>query len=159
MTTNRRLIGAAAFAVLLSLFQSADAAGIRPDQRNRNPRFRAPVLQNIDKVELLKVQKREPWEEGKVFKTLEGQEAQDLAALWRQQRFPRYSGSCFEPQFGIKFYLKGGIVLHTVVCFDCGTAMFYVPKDPYMIDFDLFRAPALKLKGVFLNAWRERADR
>lgn len=61
-------------------------------------------------------------------KTLKGTEAEDLAELWRSQKFAEKSGQyqalCHYPAFGFRFYRGSSLVFQTSLCFECSN--FYV---------------------------------
>ncbi|MFM7816707.1 MAG: hypothetical protein ACKPGI_07040 [Verrucomicrobiota bacterium] len=59
-------------------------------------------------------------------KTLTGQDAEALVAVWRSQEFGhRYQSMCHRPAFGLRFYRGSSLTFETSVWFRCRN--FYVP--------------------------------
>ncbi|MGV3531428.1 MAG: hypothetical protein ACO1QR_03600 [Chthoniobacteraceae bacterium] len=54
-------------------------------------------------------------------KSFRGDEAQEIARLWRAQRLhSRYMAGCFDPHHVLEFRSRGSTVCEAVVCFECG---------------------------------------
>ena len=62
--------------------------------------------------------------------TLAGEEAQELAHLWRRLRLHNESmAACYDPHHVIQFRAGGRILADAVVCFDCGNTS--LPACPF----------------------------
>jgi len=75
-------------------------------------------LPDIDKIELLKLKKIGDIWDGSIeaTKTVEGDEARRIAALWRTQKYLPYSASCHLPAYAIKFYSEGKVLAYATLC-------------------------------------------
>jgi hypothetical protein len=113
--------------------------------------FKAPVLKKVDKVELLSIYSRMGnVERVDATKTLEGQEAEKIAAVWRRQKIQDYSpSSCHQPPYALKFYEKDKVVLFVTVCWACRNVTFVVPQTKHWIRFDAESKEAQELREVF----------
>jgi len=131
----KTVIVAAARTVLcaLLLFSLAPSAAAR-QQRFRGKREARPYTQRlppVDKVELLKLEKREMWAEGdgvEATKTLEGAEARRVASLWRTQYYTPAAAICHYPPFAIKFYSKDRLLAYASLCWECDNISFITPR-------------------------------
>jgi len=80
-------------------------------------------LPPVDKVELMEI--GETAEGGDIrsiaaTKAVIGKQAQAIATLWRSQAFDyRYSATCHNPAYAIKFYSRGNVVLYASLCWEC----------------------------------------
>lgn len=53
-------------------------------------------------------------------KTVIGEQAEHLAALWRSREFKTGHAICHEPPYGLRFYSRGTLVCETSICWMCG---------------------------------------
>ena len=84
----------------------------------------------VDKIELLSLgQQAEMWD-GKIVasKTLDGDEARKVAALWRAQSYRPISAICHYPAFGIRFYSQGKLLVFATLCWECDNIGFVTPR-------------------------------
>lgn len=93
---------------------------------SRNFRDKLP---RVDKIELQKLKPADYGFRGVLeAKTIEGDEAQQIASLWRRQRFHSMAAFCHEPAFGIKFFSKGKTIMHASVCWACNNILIVEPE-------------------------------
>lgn len=97
---------------------SADA---RPFTRN---------LPSIDRVELMELDKVGDLWTGviKASKMIEGNEAQQVASLWRTQLYLPDSPICHNPAYAIKFFARDNPVAYASLCWECDNIEFLDPK-------------------------------
>jgi hypothetical protein len=87
-------------------------------------------------------------------KTITGQEAQDIVAVWRKQRFTRYTeAACHQPPYALEFYSKGRVVLFATICWMCNNVNFITPDIGQWVYFDSDSKEAEMLKAVFKKAF------
>ena len=117
--------------------------------------FRAPILRNIDKVELISIESRMGnIEKVNATKLVEGQEAQEILNLWRKQHFQGYSSAaCHQPPYAIRFYSRGKVVLFASVCWMCHNVTFIVPDKKNWIEFDAESKEGIMLRELFKKAF------
>ncbi len=86
-------------------------------------------LPDIDKIELLKLKKVGDLWDGSIeaTKTVEGDEARRIAALWRTQKYLPYTASCHLPAYAIKFYSEGKVLAYASLCWECDNIDFINP--------------------------------
>jgi hypothetical protein len=145
------------FVLNLALIVSLTAVYGQNNRRKskRENSFRAPVLRSIDKLELLSIDSL-GGDADKILatKTVDGQEAQRIAGVWRGQRLNGYSAAaCHEPSYAIKFYSRGKLILFASVCWDCHNISFMTPYINNWIEFDTDSKESLKLKEIFQKAF------
>lgn len=140
-------------ALLVSLTAVYGQNNKRKSKRGNS--FHAPVLRNIDKVELLRIDSTEGnIDDIGATKMVEGEEAQKIAAVWRGQRLMGISYvACHLPPYAIKFYEKGKLVLFASVCWECQNIGFETPLIKPYIEFDINSKQSLKLKEIFQKAF------
>ena len=116
-------------------------------------------LFNVDKVELLKLEKvGDSWKGNiEASKTLEGDEAKKFVSLWAAQSYDYLdSAICHTPSYGIKLYAKGELVTNATICWDCNNIEFLKPKWENTWGFDGTGAEGQELLQVFKEAFPEK---
>jgi hypothetical protein len=117
--------------------------------------FHAPVLGAIDRVEVLSIDDSGQ-DSGPILgtRTLKGARAQQVAALWRKQRFTGPSASaCHQPPFAVKFYSGNKVMLYATVCWGCSNVGFIVPDRKYRVKFLADSANGQLLYETFKKAF------
>jgi hypothetical protein len=112
-------------------------------------------LPNIDKIELLKLEKKGDLWTGEIeaSKTIEGDEAQKFAKLWRQQNYEPISAICHLPAYAVKFYAKDKLLTYATLCWDCNNIGFEEPKLNKTQGFDGDGRKGQKLLQIFKDAF------
>ena len=86
--------------------------------------------------------RRWPWSEDKRFvfkrKTIRGEEARKLAALWRRQTFLPGTIGCHEPGYVLRFYTGPLKRAEITLCWHCSNAAFPAVFDESLIVFEAF---------------------
>lgn len=154
MNTNR-LLKAVALLVLMILPAILVQAQTNRRTSQAKRAFRAPILTNIDKVELMSIESRMGnIEKVEATKLVEGQEAQNILAIWRKQKFSGYSAAaCHLPPYALRFYSKGQVVLFATVCWACHNVTFIVPNTKRWVDFKSDLQAAKLLREIFEKAF------
>ena len=126
MRRNLIIFGSLLLALCVASTQLAQS---RRFAGNKEARAYTRDLQAIDKLELLKLKKDGDLWNGEIesTKTVEGADAQTIAALWRSQTYLPYSAICHFPAYGIKFYAKSKLVVFATLCWDCDNIAFETP--------------------------------
>jgi hypothetical protein len=141
------------FCVALSVFgQSGKYQG------NRNVKALTRDLPTVDKIELLKLEKKGDLWTGNIEATkfIEANEAQKFAKLWRQQNYHSMSASCHLPAYAVKFYSKGKLLAYATLCWDCNNINFEEPNLGNTQGFDGDSRKGQKLLQVFKTAFSEK---
>lgn len=87
------------------------------------------TLPRIDRVELETYNVREVMVESIArTKIVEGRKARAIASLWRTQNYRSFNPICHYPQFGIKFYAKGRLILYASLCWSCDNIVILEPE-------------------------------
>lgn len=68
--------------------------------------------------------------------TLIGNEAQDVARLWRAQSFSSDSAICHNPGYAIKFYDRDVQILYATLWWECDNIEFLTPQLDKYVGFD-----------------------
>jgi hypothetical protein len=119
-----------------------------------------PVTRNlpaIERVELLKLKIEDNRWYGKIeaVKSLQGAEAQKVAALWRRQTFNQNMGVCHEPNYAIKFYAKGRLLAYASICWSCNNIYFITPKSKRTQSFAGYDSRGEQLSEIFRLAFAQ----
>ena len=155
MNTNRYSLKSVALLVLMIIPAIFVQAQTNRRRSQAKASFRAPILRNIDKVELMSIESRMGnVEKVDATKLVEGREAQNILAVWRKQKFSGYSAAaCHQPPYALRFYSKGKVVLFATVCWACHNVTFIVPDTKHWVDFKSDSQAAKLLREVFEKAF------
>ena len=153
MNTNKYLLKSVALLSLMIV--PAISVQAQANKRKSQVSFRAPILRNIDKVELMSIESRMgDVEKVDATKIVEGQDARNIFAIWRKQKFTGYSAAaCHQPPYALKFYSKGKVVLFATVCWACHNVTFIVPDTKHWVDFKSDAQAAKLLREIFEKAF------
>ena len=115
-------------------------------------------LPAVDKVELLKLEKKGDSWTGKIeaSKTLKANEAQKFAKLWRQQNYEPISAICHLPAYAVKFYAKDKLLTYATLCWDCNNIAFEEPRLDKTQGFAGDGSKGQKLLQIFKGAFPEK---
>jgi len=110
-------------------------------------------LPNIDKAELFKLKKHGDLWNGEIERDtiLVGNEAQDVARLWRAQSFSSDSPICHNPGYAIKFYDRDVQILYATLCWECDNIEFLTPQLDKYVGFDAQGAKGQELLKYLIN--------
>jgi len=95
-------------------------------------------LPRIDKAELFKLKKHGDLWNGEIDRevSLVGDEAQDVARLWRAQSYSSDSPICHNPGYAIKFYDGDVQLVYATLCWECDNIEFLTPQLNKYVGFD-----------------------
>lgn len=95
-------------------------------------------LPQIDKAELFQLKKHGDLWNGEFERetSLVGDEAQDVARLWRAQSFSSDSPICHNPGYAIKFYDRDVQVVYATLCWECDNIELLKPQLDKYVGFD-----------------------
>jgi hypothetical protein len=87
-------------------------------------------LPTIDTVELMELERVGDLWNGEVTasRIVEGDEAQRIASLWREQVYLADSAVCHNPAYAIKFSSRQKLIAYATLCWDCDNIEFIEPK-------------------------------
>lgn len=131
MKRTRRLASFCLFVLLLVASSSPAGAGRRRPFGGRReflPYTRG--LPGVDRVELLKLKlDNERWTgDIEAARTLRGEEARRVAALWRAQTYTLTLAACHNPAYAVKFYSGERLLAYASVCWACNNILLLQPK-------------------------------
>lgn len=144
----------AAFA-LIFLIVPAIAAGWRVPANLRPVTVNLP---KVDRVTLYKVKPKSerdprPSREYEAEKTLTGEDAEKVAALWRGLEFGPNPSKCHIPRHEIRFFQGNRVVATAAVCFECENLTFPAIKDSETLGFDPKSSKATAFRKLFDEAF------
>lgn len=153
--TKRHLLLTVACSVMLLAVTGvcADEGWVRKINQRMRPYTK--LLPSVDRVEL---QTLEPWSHGLnptviETKTIEGEAAKGIAALWRKQDWNyKFSAACHEPSHAIKFFSGDKIILDATICWDCYNINIHQPITNSQ-GFDTNSKAAKQLLQIFVEAF------
>jgi hypothetical protein len=143
--------------LVLCIAQGVDAQS-RRFMGHREFRSVTRNLPAIERVELLKLKldDHQRWYgEIEAVKSLQGTEAQKVAALWRRQTFNQNMGVCHEPNYAIKFYAKGRLLAYASICWSCNNIYFITPKSKRTQSFAGYDSRGEQLSEIFRLAFAQ----
>lgn len=120
---KHRLLLKVALGVCLLLAPSG--IGAEEDWVRKINRLMRPYTKLLSPVDRVELDTLEPWSHGVnpvviETKTIEGEAARAIAALWRKQNWNyKFSAACHEPSHAVKFIHGGNVVLHASICWEC----------------------------------------
>jgi hypothetical protein len=87
-------------------------------------------LPYIDRVELLHLKTKDDQWNGEILatKVLRGTAAQRVASLWRSQTYNLRVSACHNPDYAIKFYVRGKLLMYASVCWGCNNIFMITPN-------------------------------
>jgi hypothetical protein len=108
-------------------------------------------LPRIDKVELLKLEKKGDLWTGEISaqRNVFGDEAGAIASLWRQQSFRSESPMCHFPAYAVKFYVDSELHCYATLCWECDNIEFLTPKTENYVGFDSKGEKGQQLLQIF----------
>lgn len=159
MSRKKRLHVRLALTLLLVLciVQGTNAAQRRRFMGHREFRSVTRNLPAIDRVELLKLKIEDLRWYGKIeaVKSLQGAEAQKVAALWRRQTYNQNMGVCHEPNYAIRFYAQGKLLAYASICWSCNNIYFFTPKSKRTQSFAGYDIRGEQLSEIFRLAFTQ----
>jgi hypothetical protein len=160
MSRKKKLRGRLALTLLLVLcvVQGTTAAQSRRFRGHREFRSVTRNLPAIDRVELLRLKLDDhPQWNGDIAasKVLQGVEAQRVAALWRRQTFNQNLAACHEPNYAIKFYAQGRLLVYASICWSCNNIFFITPKSNRTQSFAGYDDRGEQLSEIFRLAFAQ----
>lgn len=128
-------------------------------QVNRETAPYTKRLPAVDRVELQKVGGRG---EGGDIRSVSGtalvagRRARLIASVWRSQAWDvRFRAACHEPQYAVKFFSAGRVVLYASVCWECHNIVIMEPTTSGQ-GFDADSGAAKALLKFFTSAFPKR---
>jgi len=156
MSQIHKIVLLASFSIFLAACLPFCAFGqLQKYQGNAEAKALTQGLPPIDKVELLKLEKKGDSWTGKIqaTKVLTGYRAQKFATLWRQQKYVPMSAICHLPTYAVKFYTEGKLLTYATLCWDCDNIGFEEPKLDNTQGFDGKGEKGRKLLQAFKDAF------
>lgn len=146
----------AACAVLFLLVPVVAATGWRVPANLRPVTIRLP---KVDRVTLYKIKpksERDPRPSGEyeAEKTLTGEDAEAVAALWRGLGFGPNPSKCHIPRHEIRFFQGKRVVATAAVCFECENLTFPAVKDSETLGFDPKSPKGAAFRKLFDEAFK-----
>ena len=114
-------------------------------------------LPSVDKIELLKFKVYGKPQDTiiEAEKILTGQDANNLAFIWRNQIFQPFISACHNPVHGVKFYSKGKLMVYASICWECNTIALETPYINDTQSFDGSAKQGQQLLQIFQAAFPE----
>ena len=110
-------------------------------------------LPAIDRIELQKVISAELGIKSvEATKTIQGQEAQKVARIWRAQKFGGTGAACHSPAYAIKFFRRGKLIAYASLCWECSNISLLEPDLP-SVGFNARGRRGRELLEVFTKAF------
>lgn len=155
MNTNKWMFKSVSLFIVLMVSLTFVQAQTYKRKSKTDTSFRAPIIRNIDKVELMSIESRMgDIEKVDATKSIEGADAQNILGVWRKQQLIGYSAAaCHQPPYALKFYSKGKMVLFATVCWECHNIAFIIPDVKHWVEFQSDSQTAKALKKIFERAF------
>jgi hypothetical protein len=154
--TKPDVLRATMFAIMLCF---ATNCGKESDPYEGNAEAR-PFTQNlpsVDRLELMALERvGDLWTgEIKASKIIEGNEAQKVASLWRNQLYLPDSPICHNPAYAIRFFSREKLIAYASLCWDCDNIEFLDPRVKGYQGFAGKSDTGQRLLDEFTNAFPE----
>ncbi len=127
------------------------AQGITSGQRiSKEARPFTTQLPVVDKIEIQRVSGGERIEKVENTKIISGADARIFASMWRTQQYnDKYSASCHEPAYAIKFYAKEKLITYVSICWNCRNMYSLLDENKFGVGFNARSAKGKALLQFF----------